>query len=830
MSSLWAKSIVPTRGDASYKCPICSDFCRTGWEYYGSRDRALIFLQSHLNHHVQNDMGRSSRSRDTDATERMEGDLVWEKAKEIVPIKDRTPYKCPLCKDYHISGWAESPSRKHAIANLFHHLQSHSNSENMTRSHIPPKSSKKNQRSCSQQQTHSKATRTQMEDDSDSSSDYEEDITRNSKDQADKKFTPSVPPLALQGGEEGAPLSSPLLGNICDANSTPRAPRDSQLDERQLSTPGTRQSIEIVPIGGNEPYACPLCTRYSRPGWSAYYVSRRSAINSLNQHMNSHAHQRRCHPNAENTLSDKVAMLRVVLTSPASAVGDVNTQEKQLDVEPIACAPLTSSPHLDTELPTDELNDTTLKQPTDQHDGAARCALSSSRKTDTKQMEGNPRLPQTDRENSAYESASESGSHLASEYSDSDSESASVKPAITTGRKCNRNIVLGMPVPEPLNSAQLDETKSGVSCDSESICESETEDGGNTHGTPTEKIWRRAKSIVPTEKDAPYSCPQCSNFYRAGWNHYKSRDSAITGLHKHLQCHINHPKTKTLPLSYTHSHTPSQKKLKRNRCHQQENRQTRKSLNSTAVDESSSSSGSDSDSEATPLSKSKEKAIECRTRIPEPEAEDSTHSCSESKDKEKLATNTPTSSQKLREPQPADSDSESESESECESEDGGATNPNRTLAGTRPDRAIGITTTIPISECTNDSSQMKTVNVAFTDGAYSSKNGNVGAVGTELPSNTAVNNTTCREVVEATMLWLLQTDDDDDANAAGLEPHNDDDDCVTNPTHVEPPPPPPPPPCHRIEPPQHRQSETNTVLAHRPLNSELPRPQHARQD
>ncbi|KAH3732799.1 hypothetical protein Pelo_16368 [Pelomyxa schiedti] len=131
-----------------------------------------------------------------------------------------------------------------------------------------------------------------MEGDSDSSSDYEQEETTSSPSPI--KAEPQI--MAL-------------------------APCDSESDEGELPTTRPRKFTAgtIVPRHGNIAYACPLCTNYSRPGWT-HFVSRFSAINSLHVHLKTHlqahtsTHRRRGRRQA--SLSEKVERLGGYLMAP----------------------------------------------------------------------------------------------------------------------------------------------------------------------------------------------------------------------------------------------------------------------------------------------------------------------------------------------------------------------------------------------------------------------------------------------------------------------------------------------------------------------------------
>ncbi|KAH3732801.1 hypothetical protein Pelo_16370, partial [Pelomyxa schiedti] len=234
--------------------------------------------------------------------------IMWERAEESVPTDGHTPYKCPLCSSYNKSGWSsECPSRANAITNLFRHLQNHrENGEGPDRSDIPPKHPQKNKRSCSQQRTPNPPT----EDDSDSSSDYEQENTQTSSSMTSEAETQAQ-------GENISPGPCDSESSEGELAATPRTPRTS--------------ANYIVPRRGDEPYRCPLCTNYNRPGWN-HFVSRSCAISSLNVHLLSHTRHTKASTRSHNhnhhhdhstptTLSDKLVMLTAALTAPVYTEG-----------------------------------------------------------------------------------------------------------------------------------------------------------------------------------------------------------------------------------------------------------------------------------------------------------------------------------------------------------------------------------------------------------------------------------------------------------------------------------------------------------------------------
>ncbi|KAH3756363.1 hypothetical protein Pelo_11858 [Pelomyxa schiedti] len=240
--------------------------------------------------------------------------LLWQRAKETVPDDSRELYKCPLCTDYVKHCWIDHKSRQHAVSDLYHHLQNHGGKD-MHRSEIPP---------------HQAHVGTYQADMLHSTPQIDRGLT-----QSNNQSPQVISFVATEACSGGAPL---LPDNTCHLNSTALGSCDSdtesEQEESELPTSiGDPQFIRttygkvqsIVPTQKDEPYSCPLCASYSRPGWK-FYNSRQSAINNLQQHFQQHIHQTRTHSDPRSpkaTLSDQVAMLRAVLMAPAFAGGVV---------------------------------------------------------------------------------------------------------------------------------------------------------------------------------------------------------------------------------------------------------------------------------------------------------------------------------------------------------------------------------------------------------------------------------------------------------------------------------------------------------------------------
>ncbi|KAH3732800.1 hypothetical protein Pelo_16369 [Pelomyxa schiedti] len=348
-----------------------------------------------------------------------------------------------------------------------------------------------------------------------------------------------------EGGDRYASPSSRSNFRTSNANGMPQSAAAS--DEGELPREPSQSTVTnttvydtakaIVPREMEKPYTCPLCTTYTKLGWS-HFVSRQSAVLSLRRHLEHHLSKAHNHTyNTQTTLSDEVAMLRAVLKVPPNGTGTVtlNTDYQEDKLAQLQGRPLGKNT-VDIMYHNMSYNSHRVAEiasaSTNQQEGAPPVSNKSASRNlkilDIKQLQSTQSVTQYVPPFPSPKSA------------DSVSYDADSSPDHGTPWEGELMSLRAQMLPEAETSIQQDQIGSGKSCNYESERENNLEivaPGGNSPlSVPgrTLMISGSSEDIVPTEKDTPYECPLCTDYTIPGWNQYGTRKLAVYRLQLHF--------------------------------------------------------------------------------------------------------------------------------------------------------------------------------------------------------------------------------------------------------------------------------------------------------